>query len=774
MKKRNFRSLVWKWLLTGAALALVILCTALALYSWYLSVKIEKRFSARRWSIPSRVFSDTTLLYPGQTINPPLLKDKLTRLGYHPVPHRPQTEGEMRKISGGLEIFLHDLQTPSTHRSGFAVRIRLAQNQIRSMVRMDERSSLPLLELEPEEIMLFFGSEREKRQLLSIDQVPQHLIFAVLAAEDTRFYEHHGVDPRGVLRALYTNLRYGTIRQGGSTITQQLAKNYFLTPKRTLTRKAKELLMSLIIELKYAKNEILEIYLNEIYLGQKGSVSINGVGEASHFYFGKPVEKLSLNEAAAIAGMIKGPNYYSPYVDKGRCRNRTNLVLRAMQRNGWISDETLNTALETPIRPVGFTVNGRKAPYFIDYLSQQLTTLYPPDELSSLGLSIYTTLDTQVQVAAEQALEKGLTRLEKSYPKLYRSDPEKQLQGAVVVMQPKTGYILAMVGGRNYSFSQFNRISQALRQPGSTFKPFTYLSALEEFTPATLLSNEPRTYTVGNQKWQPKNFEPVPETQLRMREALANSVNLATVDLAMRVGLDRIVQTAEAFQFSTALKPYPSLPLGAFEVIPLELARAYCAFAADGVEPYPLSLKEVIDENGQVLERRHMSIRQVTSPEKAYMISSMLRSVVENGTGRSLKYQGIQIPVAGKTGTTNDAKDAWFVGYTPDILALVWVGFDNGESTHLTGSSAALPIWADLVKRIPQHTSGDWFRVPAGVVKRTICSQSGQLAISGVCPEPVEEVFLEKNAPLHACPIHRKADPLNRFFKEVRNFIKTF
>lgn len=758
--RRLLKGIVFVFVLTGAGLAL---------YSWHLSAQIEKRFSGRRWSIPSTVFSDTTLLYPGQGINKAFLYEKLRRLGYRKVSHMPERKGEVRISGPFLEVFFHDLEVPWRKQEGFPARIRFASDCIESIVRLDTGEPAPILELEPEEIGRFFGPGREQRRLVSLDQVPEHLIHAVLAAEDNQFYRHRGVDIQSVLRALYVNMRHGTIRQGGSTLTQQLAKNYFLTPDRTLSRKLKELLMALLIEAMYKKDEILEIYLNEIYLGQKGSVSINGVGEASYFFFDKPVKELSLTEAAVIAGLIRAPNYYSPYVDRKRCRTRRNTVLLAMHKHGWLSQEKLKISLSAPVNTAGFNVYSRKAPYFMDYISEQLTTLYPPEALSSLGLSIYTTLDTEVQRAAERALARGLSRLEKSNSALNRLEPEKKLQGAVIVKQPKTGYILAMVGGRDYGLSQFNRITQARRQPGSAFKPFVYLSGLDEFTPASLLSNKPTSYTVNGKLWEPQNFEPVPEHRLRLRDALARSINVATVDLAMQVGLNRIVSTANAFGFSTPLKPYPSLALGAFEAIPLELARAYCAFAADGVLPYPLSVKAVMDEKGRVLEQRHMTIKRVISPARAFIITSMLQSVITGGTARSLKQMGISFPVAGKTGTTNDYKDAWFVGYTPDILALVWVGFDDGDSIHAPGSSAALPIWADLINSIPRYISGETFHMPPGVVQLNICPESGLLAVPHACPEPLEEVFLEENVPTEDCSIHRSLHPFERIIKGVRD-----
>ena len=763
----------WKRLGIWAIVAVVCIGLGLAAYCFYLSTQIENRFAGRRWSIPSRVLSDTTILYPGQKIKQPQILDKLRRLGYREVFEKPTQKGELRTSRDVIDLFVRDLNVPSRKRDGLPIRIRFLEDRIASIVHVGYAELLPLLELEPEEVMLFFGPEREKRQLVSIDQTPQHLIHALLAAEDSRFFRHHGVDLRGILRAFHTNLRHGEIRQGGSTITQQLAKSYFLTPERTLSRKFKELLMSITMELMYEKEEILEIYLNEIYLGQKGSVSINGVGEASYFYFGKPVGELSLGESAMIAGLIKAPNRYSPYVDRELSRKRRNAVLRAMGKNGWISPQELQATLPLPAKTVGFTVYGKKAPYFMDYLSEQLETLYSPEALASLGLSIYTTLDPEVQAAAEEALERGLAQLEESNPSLNRFDPEQKIQGAVVVMQPKTGCILAMVGGRNYGVSQFNRMTQARRQPGSAFKPIVYLSGLDTLTPASILSNDAASYDINGEVWQPENFEPDSGGHVRVRQALADSLNLATVDLAMQLGTDRIVSTASAFRFSTPIRPYPSLALGSLEIVPLELARAYCVFAADGMLPFALSLKEVVDENRRVLERRHMTIEKVTSPAKAYLMSSMLRSVVTEGTAKSLKTMGINFPVAGKTGTTNDFRDAWFVGYTPDILALVWVGFDNGDSIHATGAGAALPIWADLMNAIPEYISGEWFKMPEGVVKEIVCSESGLLATRHGCPQPIEEVFLAENVPTERCPRHRPAGPIKQILKGVKDLLES-
>jgi penicillin-binding protein 1B len=761
---------MFKRLIKYTLLIFVLGGAALVIYGGYLSVRVEKRFSARRWSIPSTVYSDTTLLYPGQRLNSSLFNEKLANLGYRRVDHLPARKGEIRIGPDAMDIFLNDLKTPWNQREGFLVQIGFSENGIGTISRMDSGETIPILELEPEEIMQFFGQERERRQLISIEQVPEHLIWAVLAAEDHRFFQHYGIDLRGILRALVTNLRHGSIRQGGSTLTQQLAKNYFLTPARTIIRKFKEVILSVIIELKYDKREILEIYLNEIYLGQKGSVAINGVGEAAYFYFGKPVKQLTLSEAAVIAGLIKAPNHYSPYRDIKRCRSRRDAVLQAMYRWEWVTEAALQAALKQPIKAVGFIASHTKAPYFIDYLTEQLNTLYRPEDLSSLGLSIYTTLDPQVQRAAEKALAKGLAHLENSNAALQREAPAEKLQGAIVVMQPKTGHILALVGGRNYSVSQFNRITQARRQPGSAFKPIVYLSSLSQFTPTSLLSNDPKSYTVNGKLWEPQNFEPVTEYTVSLKDALKKSYNLATVDLAMQTGLERIVNTARRFHFTTPLKPYPSLALGAFEVIPIELARAYCVFAAEGVQPFPLSLKGVVDENDKILEQQHLNIERLITPAEAFVMTRMLRDVVQEGTARSLQWRGVTWPVAGKTGTTNDFRDAWFVGYTPDILALVWVGFDNGDPIEATGAAAALPIWADLMNAIPQYRSETDFNMPEGVEKILVCSVTGLRAVAG-CPEPSEVYFLVGHTPSEDCPLHDKGGFAGKIIKRVKGLI---
>lgn len=742
------------------------------LYVWYLSATIETRFAGRRWSLPSRVYADAMLLFPGQDYSQKQVVQSLKDLGYRPTKKRSLKPGQYQVNSQGLKVHLRRLTLPGRKRSAMAIGMGFSQNSITHLSRLDGKRAPGVVELEPRPVAQFFGPERESRVLISLPKIPPHVARAVLAAEDADFYKHHGVDIPGILRALWVNLKAGGIRQGGSTITQQLAKNYFLTPERTIWRKIRELIIALILEFKYTKDTILEIYLNEVYLGQAGSVAINGLGEAAQFYFGKTAKSLNAAESALLAAIIKGPNRYSPHRHPKRAKQRRNWVLASMVKEGWLKPAALGWVQRQPLGVAPFKKYRRRAPYFIDYVSQELKDLYPKGALASLGLGIYTTLDLEVQAAAERALKRGLQRLEKARPKLKAKKPGKRLQGAVIVMQPQTGNILAMVGGRDYGHSQFNRATQALRQPGSTFKPLVYLAALDQFTTASHLSNEPRVYKVGGKKWRPHNYKPHPARRVNLRIALSMSLNLPTVDLARQVGLERVAAVARGFGLSSPMKPYPSLALGALEVRPLELARAYCAFAADGVLPYPLSVHKVAGESGRVMHRRHVSKESVTTPGKAYIMDSLLRSVVLQGTGQSLGRMGVHLPLAGKTGTTNDYRDAWFVGYTPDILVLVWVGFDDGRSTGYSGAGAALPIFAELIKSVPWRTSGQWFRQPPGVIKARVCATSGKAPSSG-CPQVVEELFLSRGGPpREPCRLHETHDSFDNTVRSIGHAIR--
>jgi penicillin-binding protein 1B len=618
-----------------------------------------------------------------------------------------------------------------------------------------------MVDFEPELLSGFFNQTWEERDLVQLSQVPSHLTDAIITIEDSRFYEHGGLDLRSILRAFLANLKEGEVVQGGSTLTQQLVKNFFLTQDRTWSRKLNEALMAYILEAKYSKNEILEAYLNEIYMGQQGNMSIHGIGKAAQFFFGKEVGNLTLEESALLAGLIKSPNSLSPYHNPERAEKRRNWVLLKMMEQGKIQEASYQKALNRKTTPRGFVGSFHQAPYFIDFVKQQLQEYYPPEILHSDGLRIFTTLDTDIQREAEASLQKGLKNLEEDFPSLKRENPLDQIQGSLVVVQPQTGYVKAMVGGRNYSVSQFNRVTQAKRQPGSLFKPFVYLTGISQnrsgmkdsITGATLVEDTPISIPVvekGQKKeWAPENYDHTFHGSVTLRTALESSLNAATVRLAQTVGINEITKTATAIGISSPLDQVPSLALGTSEVSPLEMATAYTTLANQGIKTTLLSIKQVLDKGGKILQNREIQVEKVITPQNAYLMTYLLQGVVEHGTASGVRALGYKGPVAAKTGTTSDYRDAWFVGYTPELLGLVWVGFDRNDSTYLTGSRAALPIWVDLMKRISSGVNPD-FLSPSNIIFRKIDPKTGLLT-SFQCPDGVQEAFVEGTEPKNRC-----------------------
>ena len=597
--------------------------------------------------------------------------------------------------------------------------------------------------------------------LINITQVPQHLIDAITGIEDHRFFEHGPIDLFGIVRAVFADFRAGKVVQGGSTITQQLVKNYFLESERSVKRKVLELSMAVIMECLYEKNEILEMYLNEIYMGQRGSVSIYGMGEAARYYFGKNIEDLSLAEAATLAGVIRGPNNYSPVTHPEAAQERRNLVLKRMLDLRRISPAEYDAARLEPLKMADMSLTASIAPYFMDYVRKQAQELYAPEALASEGLNIYTTLQPEMAIAADTAVREGLSELEKEAPREKEgaaegeAKGEDRLQAALIALQPKTGAIYALVGGRSYADSSFNRALLAHRQPGSALKPFVFLSALDSFKLSDYLADQPIAYETDGSSWTPRNFDNKYHGRVSVREALEQSLNAATVNLAVQTGLDKVIETLRGFGIESPLMPVPSLALGAFEVTPMELANAYAALDNDGQKPFLLSLKEIVAENGEVQERRNVDISSVTSPEKAFLITNLMEGVVERGTAKPLKRLGIDFKCAGKTGTTSDFRDSWFVGYTTDLLVLIWVGYDDNRPTNLSGAQGAARIWARYLNMVRPWIHPQSFRIPPGVVQRIICAESGQQATVR-CRDQKLEYYLSDNVVNESCTYHGK------------------
>ncbi|HZP46869.1 MAG TPA: PBP1A family penicillin-binding protein [Candidatus Binataceae bacterium] len=750
-----------KFALLGLALIAVFAAApaVFAFLSYYhaLEDEVVTRFSNKHWTIPSLVYSDSTTIYPGQKIGDIGLMERLARLNYHRVaPGQVTARGEYSfdPASGRFEIFLHSFHYPYTQFPGELVAMRISP--VETIIAMEDVAThqpLYSIELEPEMLGAIFQGDWEQRRIVPLGEVPPAFIDAVLAAEDHRFYEHHGIDIVRTLKAAWIDFTAGHVVQGGSTLTQQLMKNFFLTSRRDWHRKVKEALMAYIAEQRYSKDEILENYLNDIYLGQRGKEGIYGIWEAAEFYFSKEPRDLSLAEMATIAGMIRSPNHFNPLRHPADAERRRNEVLAAMLADGYISKPAYDAAVTEPLRVREPFNESNDAPYFVDYVKHELAERYPASVLTGEGLRIFTTLDVHTEKQAEAAVDQNLTRLEEQHPSLRRKERGDQLESCLVAIEPQTGKIRAMVGGRDYRESQFNRVTQAKRQPGSAFKPLTYLAALQEtfeggpdrYLPTSFIDDTPFTWQFGTTSWSPRNYKDRYFGRVTLEFALAESLNSATARLADAVGLDRIIAMANKLGFSD-LPPYPSIVLGGTEVTPLQLANMYAVLANEGMEVPFSAVTAVVDQHGRIVEGHELGAQQVLTPEVAYTMDFMLEQVIERGTGVGARRAGFLRPAAGKTGTTNDSKDAWFAGFTPNLLAVVWTGFDQKEELGLTGAEASLPAWTAFMKAATASRPILDFVAPAGVVVEKIDPASGCPSAHGILG-----VFPRDTAPGASC-----------------------
>ncbi len=731
---------------------LAVLFALVAGFFFHLYFEVTHRFESRRWSIPARVFSTAVPLYPGQSFSTSQMKGLLERRRYKEAVIEPLQPGEYKPGRDGIVAYLREFRFPGHSLPAQRVQFTFQKNSLVKIV--SGWTELALLELEPVEIARLYGSDRKSRLLINIKQVPPYLIHGVLAVEDHRFYEHVGVDWMGVLRALYTDILAGRVVQGGSTITQQLVKNYFLEPERTLKRKLQEASMAVVLEVIYEKDEILEMYMNEIYMGQRDSVSIHGMGEAAMQYFGRNVEDLTLGECAALAGMIQAPNHYSPLRHPEAAIDRRNVVLKRMLDVGMISAIEYEEARSGPLRVSAAKFPRDIAPYYVDYVRQQLHDLYDEKVLESEGLSIYTVLHPEMAIAADTALRDELSSLERQLSD--QSTPSSSpgtLQGVVVAVQPKTGSILALIGGRDYAADSLNRALSAYRQPGSVIRPFVYLSALDQLTPSSWLRDEPGPPAINSPGSVPRNVGDRYPSQVLFRDALEQSLDAATAGLAARVGAEEILAMIRRLGIQSPIQPVVPAALGEFQLTPLELAGAFTVLDNDGHKSHLLSIKEVVTEEGEVQGRRHIDFSPVTTPAKAYLITNMLEGVVKKRMGRTLQELGVDFPCAVMGGTSPDNRDAWFVGYTSDLLVLVWIGYDDGRPLGNNGPDGAARIWARFFNQVRPWIHPQEFLPPPGIAQRLICLKSGELA-TWHCKEQRLEFFLDELIPKGYCPIH--------------------
>jgi penicillin-binding protein 1B len=725
----------------------------------YLYVQVTNRFEGQLWTFPSRVYSDRIALSRGSLVDSATVLAQLSRNGYARTDAPPATPGTYRFQGRTLDLYRRSFTGPSWSLPPGRFRVRFDRGRLAAID--DERGrTLDKIELEPELLALMFGPRQEEREFLRLVDVPRDFVHAVLAAEDSRFYDHHGVDFLAIGRASAANLKSGRIVQGGSTITQQTVKNLHLGQERTWWRKIREVLLALVLDGKYDKDRILEVYLNEVYLGQRGSVAICGVGAASRYYFGRDLRDLSLADMALLAGLIRSPGSYNPFAHPEQSVARRNLVLDAMAEAGLVAAEAAAKARAEPLRLGSGGAGFARAPYVVDLVRAQLSELYPPRAFAEEGLRIFTTIDTIVQEQGEEKLRKGLERLEKGKTLAKAVAAGKRLQGLVIVLEPGSGAVLALVGGRDYQGSQFNRAVQARRQPGSCFKPFVYLAGFEAagegsdrgLTPASILEDEPVEIRAGGKTWRPMNYDGEFRGPVTAREALEKSLNIPAVQAAQHVGLSEVISVAERCGVKSRLQELPSLALGAQEVTPLELATAYATLANEGTRVTPRIIREVVSGDGTLLPTERSRTLAAVSPQAAFLVTDVLRGVLLEGTAASARALGFEGDAAGKTGTTDDMRDSWFVGYTPDLLALVWVGFDDNARTGLTGATGALPIWVDFLMHV-RFRWGASFHAPEGLVQRAVDPATGGLAVAR-CPAEREEWFLEGTEPDEPCPVH--------------------
>jgi penicillin-binding protein 1B len=746
--RRRLRSLF-----VAIVVALIPVGAAAAIGGWLvyqdLAATLEDRFAGRLWDFPSRILSDSFLIYPGMDVSAAGVGRRLQRLSYVEVENQPSRGGEMRSGEDWVEIALR----PSGNevRAARPVRLLLEDDRVAEILDLRTGELLGAVSLEPEELTGIYQGDWEGRRAVSLQDVSPILVRAVLATEDSRFFEHHGIDYVGIGRALVANLQSGQVRQGGSTLTQQLMKNFFLSSERTYQRKLHEIAMALVAEQEYSKEKILEAYLNEIYLAQRGSRGVYGVAEASRFFFGKDPSELTAGEAAMIAGLIRAPSAYSPRRYPERARQRRDTVLRLLFEAGDIDHDTFERERAADLRVLPVRSQKRRAPFFVDSVRRELSERFPEEALVAEGFSVHTTLDPMLQEWAEVAVENGVERVAELRAKLHAAPAKDRLEAALIAISPRTGAIRAMVGGKNYQESQFNRVTDAQRQPGSGFKPFVFLAGLlqpepeRHITAGTVISDTPFTwaYELG-QTWSPTNYGDRYCGDVTVRTALEKSLNAAVARVAWNIGLEEVAAFGEHVGIPGPLLAVPSIVLGSLEVTPLDMTAAYGIFASGGIRAEPNAIASVETRDGITLVGETPEMRRVVSPAEAYVMTHLLEGVMDRGTARGARRRGFRRPAAGKTGTTNEYRDAWFIGYTPELLVGVWVGYDGGTPLELSGGSAALPIWTEFMLRATAADKPREFSIPPGVTLVEVDRRTGLPPLPAVEPlegaEPLPEL----------------------------------
>jgi len=742
---------------TGVVLVGIALIAALA-YLVYLDRLITNTFEGRRWSMPALVYAQPVELYPGAALMLADMIEELDRLGYAPDANL-ANPGTYAQRGGQLDIHLRAFEFLEAARASQRIRLTFNDRGIHSVGDSNGRP-IPLIRLDPLSIGSFFPSHGQDRLVLQPDQVPALLTGALIAVEDEKFEDHHGFDLKGIARAAWVNLTAGEIRQGGSTLTQQLVKSYYLDNRRTFERKLKEVAMSIILELRFSKTDLLNAYVNEIYLGQDGVRAVHGFGLGAQFYFNKPLGELQTHELATLVAIIRGPSYYNPYRNPDRTHRRRDRVLAKMFEANLIELEDLEQSLVEPFHVVsGARSGGAYYPAFMDMVRATLSKSYQQDDLTTAGLRVFTTLSPRTQDAVEQALLETIGKLETA-----RSLPAGDLQGAVIVANTQTGEIEAISGGRTAGVDGFNRALNARRPVGSLVKPVIYLAALERgYHLASIIQDAEVTLPLrGSEPWTPKNFDGEVHGPVPLVRALGDSLNLATVNLGLAIGVDQIADRLAALTGRRPQNTFPSLLLGAESMTPLEVLSLYGTFASGGFNMTPKSVVAVLDEQRRPLARHHFELDQRIDREHARSIGRALEIVMHNGTGKSSRFA--RVGVAGKTGTSDDYRDSWFAGYDNQRIAVVWLGFDDNRSTSMTGAAGALKVWDAVFSRLsvqPLATpDSTWEEIEysTGLVANDSCADIVSV------PLPIEAEPATKSG--CGISLKRVADRLGRKFKK--------
>jgi penicillin-binding protein 1B len=705
-------------------------------YLTVLDLRITQRFEGRIWQLPAHVYARPLDLFVGKSISIEQLKFELEYLNYQKVEQLPQQAAQYRHWQNNFEIKTRDFEFWDGHEPAHSIRVSIVDNKVTELIDIYTNQSADLVRFDAGYLTGIFPSHSQDRVLLKLDDVPDMFIKMLILIEDRRYFSHWGIDPRSIARALVVNLSSGQTLQGGSTLTQQLVKNLFLNQEKKITRKINEAFMSLLLELHYDKKLILETYLNEIYLGQDGRRAIHGFGLASEFYFGKPLKDLSIDEMAIMVGMVKGASYYNPDRNPEHAAERRDVVLNAMQQSNLITSRQAEKLINKPINTVKHASSGLY-PAFIDTVKLQLQEDYQAEDLQSEGLRVFTTLDPYIQFKTEQAVKNTLPKLSKN----------SALQAAAVVVSPLNGDVLAVVGDRQPSYKGFNRALNANRQIGSLIKPVIYLSALEntsEYTLATMLDDSEFIYKDTNQEdWQPQNYDKQYHGEVTLYESLLKSYNVPAVRTGLDVGFEKITRTLSALGGRQQITTYPSLALGAVNMSPMEVATIYQSLATNGFHSPLRSVFAVLDKDRKPLERYSLDVDNQVRPEAVALINSALIDVTKYGTAKNLS-NNLSIQVAGKTGTSDDLRDSWFAGFSGDVVAVVWTGFDDNQPTSLTGSSGAMIIWRNLVKEVAYKP----YQLPnmSTLEKYWIDGNNGLLTEKG-CESALELVFIEGTQP---------------------------